>query len=365
VRGETKALSGAIGHIYDAAIDPDIWPSALASICELTRSAAGTINYHDMSRGTALLAHEHGTDPYFSRLYLERYADKNPLVSGTAMSAIGDPKRIGDLIPYDAFRDSVLYREWCAPQGYEDLLAACIYRDATRVGALAVTRGTEVGLYTAADVDLFAVISSHVCRALTISNHLSLRKADAQTFGSIVDQLSAAVMLIDPAGWLLYQNEAASRFLADHDVGRVVNQKLTLDGVDMKDLARGIARRRFYETSLSVGPDERAIKIAAVAVGTGGPSPSSPIAIFLTGLPGATKPSKTFLKSAYGLTAAEMRVVFGLLDGSSAADIARGARLSVATVRSHIASVREKTGARTQTDLVRLLAAAASPVRPG
>ena len=257
---ETKLLSAVIGDVYDAAMDPDAWPRALASICACTHSAACTINYHDMSKGAALLAHEHGTDLHFSRLYVEHYADKNPLVAAIMSEAIGDPKRMRDLVPSEVFEASQLYLEWCAPQRYDDLLAACIYRDAARVGALAVVRRIEDGRYSDNDVDLFATIGAHVHRSLSIGNHLALRRADAVMFGSIVDRLPTAVLLIDHGGWVLYRNEAADQLMAKQRVARIVNQKLSLNGVDLQVLVASVARRRFYETAIDAGSAERGIQ---------------------------------------------------------------------------------------------------------
>jgi DNA-binding CsgD family transcriptional regulator len=359
---ETRLLSAVIGDVYDAALDPDAWPRALASICECTHSAACTINYHDFSKGSALLAHEHGTDPHFSRLYVERYADKNPLVAAIMSEAVGDPKRMRDMVPSEVFEASQLYLEWCAPQRYDDLLGACVYRDATRVGALAVARRIEDGRYSDDDVDLFATIGAHVHRSLSIGDHLALRRADAAMFGSIVDRLATAVLLIDQRGWVLYRNEAADQLMSKQRIGRIVNQKLSLNGVDLQGLVASVARRRFYETAIAAGSAEGEIKLAAIAMSAGPPAQNNPIAIFLTGLPGSAKPSEAFLKTAYGLTPAEIRVAFGLLTGLAPADIATETGLSIATVRSQIASVREKAGAGTTSDLIRLLSAASAPI---
>ncbi len=339
---ETRLLSTVIGDVYDAALDPDVWPRALASICACTRSAACTINYHDLSKRSALLAHEHGTDPHYSRLYVEHYADKNPLVGAIMSEAIGDPKRMRDLVPEDVFEASQLYKEWCAPQRYDDLLGACIYREAPRVGALAVVRRIEDGRYSDDDVDLFATIGAHVHRSLSISDHLTLRKADAAMFGSIVDRLATAVLLIDRGGWVLYRNEAADRLLSKPGVGRIINQRLSLNGVDLQALVASVAQRRFYETAVVADSGERGFKLAAIAMSAGPLAHSNPVAIFLTGLPGAAKPSEAFLKTAHGLTPAEIRVALGLFAGLAPADIAAETGLSIATVRSQIASVREK-----------------------
>jgi DNA-binding CsgD family transcriptional regulator len=362
MQDETRLLSTVIGDVYDAALDPEAWPRALASICACTQSVACTINYHDMSKGAALLAHEHGTDPHFSRLYVEHYADKNPLVAAIMSEAIGDPKRMRDLVPSEVFEASQLYLEWCAPQRYDDLLGACIYREGARMGALAVVRRIEEGRYSDDDVDLFATIGAHVHRSLSIGDHLALRRADAAMFGSIVERLATAVLLIDQGGWVLYRNEAADKLMSKLNVGRIVNQKLSLNGVELQTLVANVARRRFHETTLAAGSAQGGIKLAAIAVSAGPLAQSDPIAIFLTGLPGSARPSEAFLKTAYGLTPAEIRVAFGLLTGLTPADIAAETGLSIATVRSQIASAREKAGAGTTSDLIRLPSAASSPI---
>jgi DNA-binding CsgD family transcriptional regulator len=362
VKPDLNNVSNVIGRIYDAAINPDVWPLALADICQVMRAAAGTINYHDVIDGTALIVHEHGTDPYYSQLYVSAFADKNPLVAAINVHAIADPRRIGDMVPFEKFRESELYRNWCAPQRYEDLIGACIYRDSTRVGALAVVRLVDQGMFGEDDVDLFSIICSHVYRALSISNHLSLRKAEAEKFGSLVEHLSTAVLLIDRAARLVYKNSAATRLLNEQRIGRIANHRLLLNDVDLDALIGGVRETHFYETTLSASGPEKNLKLAAVAISINHEVETSPIAIFLTGFPGDKKPSETFLRNAYKLTAAEVRLVFGLFDGLSPADYANRSGVSIATVRSQIASVREKTGARNQTDLIRLLAVADLPI---
>lgn len=60
------------------------------------------------------------------------------------------------------------------------------------------------------------------------------------------------------------------------------------------------------------------------------------------------------LKSAYRLTAAECRVVGGLLDGLSPREIGAHAGTSVNTVNTQLKSVFAKTGAHRQQDVIRL-----------
>jgi DNA-binding CsgD family transcriptional regulator len=51
----------------------------------------------------------------------------------------------------------------------------------------------------------------------------------------------------------------------------------------------------------------------------------------------------------------EARVTARLADGLSVKDIAAALRIRVSTVRTHLTSAYSKTGARGQTDLIRLV----------
>ena len=62
----------------------------------------------------------------------------------------------------------------------------------------------------------------------------------------------------------------------------------------------------------------------------------------------------TRLERAYGLTPAETRVALHLADGGTVAGYAEAGGLSVGTVRSQLKSIFAKTGARRQSDLVRI-----------
>jgi DNA-binding CsgD family transcriptional regulator len=70
---------------------------------------------------------------------------------------------------------------------------------------------------------------------------------------------------------------------------------------------------------------------------------------------------RAVLRSLYGLTPAECRVALLLVDGHAPRQIANTFRVTENTVRSQIKSIFSKTGARRQSDLVRLLLSNAQP----
>lgn len=61
------------------------------------------------------------------------------------------------------------------------------------------------------------------------------------------------------------------------------------------------------------------------------------------------------LQRRYQLTPAELRVAALIAEGCSPREIAAAVGISVLTVRAHLRSLYEKTGARRQTALARLV----------
>jgi DNA-binding CsgD family transcriptional regulator len=68
------------------------------------------------------------------------------------------------------------------------------------------------------------------------------------------------------------------------------------------------------------------------------------------------------LRALFNLTAAEVALARGLLEGRRLREIAAARRVSLETVRTQLRAVFRKTGVARQTDLVRMLQAVLQPV---
>jgi DNA-binding CsgD family transcriptional regulator len=90
--------------------------------------------------------------------------------------------------------------------------------------------------------------------------------------------------------------------------------------------------------------------------------PRATAAVFIT--PAATAPGPPLLPwaSAFGLTAAEVRVLELLVEGGTIDDVAARLKVAATTVRTHRARLMQKTGTTRQVDLVRMAMQLISPV---
>jgi DNA-binding CsgD family transcriptional regulator len=72
--------------------------------------------------------------------------------------------------------------------------------------------------------------------------------------------------------------------------------------------------------------------------------------------PEAATPSRSeILRRLYGLTPAEARIADLLASGSEVGEVAARSGITLETARFHVKRVLNKTGARRQTELVRLM----------
>src|SRR4029079_12573121 len=119
--GESERLSRLIGHIYDAALDPALWPPVLETACEYVPGATGTFMSQDNVAGDGQFYFQWGNDPSFLKSYQDIYVKLNPVLVPTLLYArVGDVLSTIDLLPYDQFVASRFYKEWVAPQGLVD-----------------------------------------------------------------------------------------------------------------------------------------------------------------------------------------------------------------------------------------------------
>lgn len=129
--GDDEALSHLIGEIYDAALDPAKWPSALAkSAVFVGGQAAGLLSKNPVSQlGNA---HFHvGVEAEYIKLYEEKYWKFDPLVP-LFFYDVGEVTSRLDYVADAEFLEGRFHREWAKPQGWVDS-ASVILKNRPRI----------------------------------------------------------------------------------------------------------------------------------------------------------------------------------------------------------------------------------------
>src|SRR5262249_6264841 len=109
---EAEQLSSLVGGIYDAALDPALWPDVLAEFARFVGGLSAGLYFNNASSKSGQVYYDDGgIEPHYRQLYLDKYVKLNPLTTGQVLAAIGEPVAIADIMPYDELLETRFYKE--------------------------------------------------------------------------------------------------------------------------------------------------------------------------------------------------------------------------------------------------------------
>jgi hypothetical protein len=130
---ESEQLSALIGEIYDAALEPTLWPKVLAESALFVDGFSAALVFKDATKKSGNLYYDAGgIDPHYKQLYFNNYVRLDPSTTSHVLAEIGEPVATADIMPYDEFLETRFYKEWARPQQLADFVTAVLERSATR-----------------------------------------------------------------------------------------------------------------------------------------------------------------------------------------------------------------------------------------
>lgn len=174
---------------------------------------------------------------------------------------------------------------------------------------------------------------------------------------AILDHVHFGVAVIGPSLRLLFANRVALRECERHPALGIARGQLGVaPSRQHADFVRALAAARAGRwTLVRIAHGDERIMLAVLPLWPHAAEADAP-ALVVFGLRGHARPlAIQFYAQACGLSATETDVLRGLGDGHSPREIALRHHVALSTVRSQIGSIRDKTGARSITDLVRTL----------
>ena len=372
-------FSSLIGHLYDAALDPDLWDGVL-----------GHFNaYFDTTQ--TLLVTEDTVNPAASqffaseewKVWVPRYVESYMLINPTRL-AMAYRVKAGDTIITTDFMTPVEYgatrfsREFLAELGIVDIAVAILEQTATCFTVLSAQRGHAQGFADEALRRKLQLIMPHAQRAVKIARLFEHHKMVASTLADTLDKLAAAVFLLTSLGGIVHANEQGAALLAAADVAQAASGRLALSD-KAAAAALGRALERAAQGDAVLGAEGRAIAVTTRSgrkfVATIMPlsagrrsvigSPTDAVAaVCLKEAEFEATGGAQALAALHGLTRREMAILAASVKVGGAPEVAAVMGITETTVRSHLKAIFRKTGATRQADLVKLMAGVASPFGP-
>jgi len=370
---EADELSRVIGDIYDASLDPALWPTAIESICGYVGAASASLHSQDsVSRATDALFWwgRESSAPHFFKSYQEKYGKINPIFPGIIFFDLELPVAVPDVISCEEFVRTRFFREWLAPQGLMDGLFSNLEKGATSCALFTAMRHAEQGEVDDRMRRRFELITPHVRRAMLIGNVIDLHRVEAAALADSLDELASGMFIVDQTGRIIHANLSAHRLIAEANVLRASNGRIAaLDPRDSQNLldiftiaqsGDAAVGKKGIAMPLTARTGERYVAhilpLTSGARRKAGVSYQATAAMFVRKAALDLPSPPEALANEFKLTPAEVRVMFAIAEIGGVPEVAPVLGISDQTVKTHLHRIYEKTATKRQADLVKLLA---------
>jgi DNA-binding CsgD family transcriptional regulator len=175
----------------------------------------------------------------------------------------------------------------------------------------------------------------------------------------ILEEIDYGIVMLTPQLQVTYCNGAARNDLTSPSPVVLTADELRArsprDDTLLHDALRA-ATQRGLRRLLTFRRDESALTMAVVPMDRGGDAPQASVLVILGRRRMCETLSAQGLAKCLGLTPTEGRVLAHLSAQQRPADIAHALCVALSTVRTHIASIRAKTGVSSIRELIQLIA---------
>jgi DNA-binding CsgD family transcriptional regulator len=374
---EAERLAALIGDIYDAPLDPSLWPSVLKKYTRYIGGSAAALFAKDAASRTGDVYYQDGgIEPYYEQLYFEKIIKLDPLMAGHILAGIEEPIAVVDIMDYDEFLQTRGYREWGHPQGIIDVLNVALDKTPTSGAMFCVFRHVRDGRVDEEMRRRMRIIVPHMRRAVLIGQVIDLRTAEAATFADTLDGIRHGMLLVDAFGRIVHANAAGHAMLAEGTVLKASGRKLAAHDAS--------AEQTLHDVFLAAGNGDTAVGIKGIAVPLtasdgeryvahvlpltsgkrrkAGKGYAAVAAVFVHKAALDTPSLPEVIAKTFGLTPTELRVLLAVVEVGGVPEVAEAIGVAETTVKTHLGCLYVKTGTRRHADLVKLVAGFTTPL---
>jgi len=366
---ELVELSSVIAEIYDAAVEPALWPQALASICAYVGGSSAVLFWHDAATQYSQALHLFNDDPQYTKLYFEKYVQMNPVFPAATFMEVGLVHSANDIVPQEELEQTRFYKEWIEPQGIVDLVAVNLEKGVTRSAFLNVRTDESYGRMDETMRQRMSALVPHLQRAVAIGRLFERERSENQALHVTLDHIDAGVFLVDAKGAITFANEPAKAALHETALIQIVDNVLRP--------AEPATDTVLHDAFAAAAKGDASIGVRGVAVPLGaagqdrwfahvlpltdgrrqaaGEASGAVAAVFIRKIAPNAPPALESIAKLYRLTATETQVLNALSSVRGIKRMADALGLSENTVKFHLRNMFRKTGTTRQADLMKLV----------
>lgn len=357
--------------IYDAALDPGLWQTAMARIARATNGVGGILIGQRVDLRQVIFSHNGGLDPECTTTYHDRHVD-NVWSKAMVRKPAGRLVVSDEIIRLQDLQRTSFFADVLHPQNVAHNVMAPLAVSRGFLVAFNICRTARQGTPSSADYAKLRLVLPHVARSLALGHrfdayaHLQRGQHDA------LDHLATGVVLLDETGKVVFCNSAAGALIGRQGPIRLLGGRLAsyhshltrrLEAL-VCDVLAGVPMAAM---ALPMRDDSRTIVVVASSIRGRDKlrfddigHQKSAVMLFLIDPAAGVQAEHVALREVFGLTPAEARVAVAVVRQPGLAFAGRSLGMSTNTTKTHLARVFAKVGVSRQAELAQLLSALAA-----
>ena len=366
---------GIVSGLYRAATGGLPWHAALQGLSDRLQGNFCQLVVFEKATGRLALSLQSTQAPVEGTLdYVREYHRHDPHIAHGVQLLPGEIFNNVRVVSDAQAPVNPFYRDFWAVYDVRYMLGAKVDESAEWAAFFGLSRGAAQGAFDGADERALVGMLQHLREAFAIHRRYSQLSAQAESGRLVIDQTARPICLLGPDRFIVHANAVAQELLRRADVlvtrgGYIgcrdprAEEALTraLYELELEGVAAGTAGPAGRER-----PDRRAFALRdlhghavpaclwalrpAQTMGAFGDTPRA--LLVLPTAADAVRPDPLVLAAGFDLTPAEGRVLASLAATMDIQDVAHKLAISVHTARSHLNHIFDKTGVRTQKELL-------------
>ena len=370
-REPTGPFDGIIPDLYDALLQPQVWPDVLSRMADAAKVG-----------GVPFLCSDARGVPLMSQMSADIPAEANELY-GRYYGAI-DPRRkriqefpVGKLMlcqrefDDDFVRRDEFYNDYCIPLGFRYIAGTRAFRENGHEAIIGFLKNVGTDPFDAREVRMLQTLLPHFRRVAQLQDRLASLQSRVAPLVGTLDRLTSGVIIVDQDLRVRFLNRAAEELAQAEDGLLVRNNRL---GIAHAPTSQALHRLVAEAGQCAAGGDAHQGGGSLAVPRLGGRRPlllliaplparsaeplwraEPAVAIFVTDPDSQACTPAERLAALFGLTPAEARLAASLAAGASLDETADAFGLSKLTLRTQLRILLDKTGTNRQAALVRML----------
>ena len=179
--------------LYDAALDPELWPAFLDRLPQVLGAACGVLHSFEVPTGAMVTFHGFGFDPAYLASYGRHYARVNPYAPvGFEKAPVGRPFVASAFLEAEIVERTEFYNDWMKPQGITtDHLAVSLGQHESHVTLLSLAPHASVyrkhkNVYQRR----LSLLVPHMVRAISINRATAHARRAESTLAATIEAMA-------------------------------------------------------------------------------------------------------------------------------------------------------------------------------